>query len=483
MENTNNTGETRELSLLAALIPIISIVAIMGMAVLIYGAEPHIPLILCTAIAAIVGLTHGFEWKDLQKAFIDSVATGLESMVLLALMGGLVAMWIISGTVPAMVYYGLQIINPSFFLVTCCALCGIVSMACGSSWTTAATIGVALMGIGTGLGVNPALTAGSIISGVYFGDRLSPMSDFTNLTSAVTKVNLFDHIRHMLYTSIPAFALALILYLIVGLRYSSTGTDMEIVDNMRTVLAANFTLSPWLLLPPILVIAMVIFRIPAIPGMLGGIILGCFFYVIFQGGSSIGIKESIGTMLDCINYGASIVTGDEYIDALLNRGGIQGMMGTISLMMFALSFGGMLEKIGSLKTISKYLLKAVKSTGSLVLITIVSCICCNILTGDVYISIMVPGRMYEDEYKRQGLSMKNLSRALEDGACVSSSLVPWNACGAYMSATLGVGCFAYAPYAFSNLITPIVSIIFAFAGITMVKMTEEEKALAGKKLA
>ena len=241
------------LSLFAALIPIISIVVIMCVAVLLFGAEPHIPLIVCTVIAAIVGIVHGHKWGDLQRAFLKSVASGLDAVILLALMGGLVSTWIISGTVPAMVYYGLKIINPSIFLVTSCALCALVSLACGSSWTTAATIGIALMGIGTGLGVNPAMTAGSVISGVYFGDRLSPMSDFTNLTSAVTGVNLFDHIRHMVYTSVPALILALLIYLVLRLG-SVHGQDVGIVNSMRTVLAANFNISPWLLLPPVLVI-------------------------------------------------------------------------------------------------------------------------------------------------------------------------------------------------------------------------------------
>jgi len=451
MSKEKQDRPVRPLSLFAALIPIISIVIIMCIAVLLFGAEPHIPLILCTAIAAIVGVVHGHKWVDLQNAFLKSAASGLEAVMLLALMGGLVATWIVSGTVPAMVYYGLTIITPSIFLLTSCTLCALISLACGSSWTTAATIGIALMGIGTGLGVNPAMTAGSIISGIYFGDRLSPMSDFTNLSSAVTGVNLFDHIRHMIYTSVPALGLALIIYLVLGLG-STHGQDTAIVDSMRTVLAANFNITPWLLLPPALVILMVVFRVPAIPGMIGGIALGCIMYVLFQGGAG-GWKETVDTLLNCINYGASITTGDEYIDSLLNRGGIQGMMGTISLMLFALSYGGMLDEIGSVKTISTYLLKAVKKTGSLVLATIATCICCNALTGDVYISIVLPARMYEDEYRRQGLSMKNLSRALEDGACVSSCLFPWNACGAYMTSTLGVSSFVYAPFAFANLLT------------------------------
>ena len=471
----------KPLSLFAALIPIISIIVVMLVAVLRFGAEPHIPLILCTGIAAIVGIAHGHKWADLQKAALKSVTSGLEAVLILALMGGLVATWIISGTVPAMVYYGLEIIHPKIFLFASCALCALVSLACGSSWTTAATIGIALMGIGTGLGVNPALTAGAVISGVYFGDRLSPMSDFTNLTSAVTRVNLFDHIRHMLPTSVPALALALLIYLILGLG-AVHGQDTAIVDSMRTTLEANFNLNPFLLLPPVLVILMVVFRVPAIPGMVGGIALGCIMYILFQGGGG-DWAAAAENLLNSINYGASIITGDQYIDSLLNRGGIQGMMGTISLMIFALAFGGVLDEIGSSRTISVYLLKAVRKTGSLVLLTIATCICCNALTGDVYVSIVLPNQMYGDEFKRQGLSTTNLSRALEDGACVSSCLFPWNACGAYMTATLGVNSFVYAPFAFANLFTPVISVIFGFTGFTMTKMTPEERRQAAAELA
>ena len=473
----------KPLSLFAALLPIIALIVFMSVAVLVYGADPHIPLLLGTIVVAIVGLIHGFTWKDLEKSMIDSIASALDAILILTLMGPLVASWIISGTVPAMVYYGLEIINPSFFLVTSCALCCIVSLACGSSWTTAATLGIALMGIGNGLGINPAMTAGSVISGAYFGDRLSPLSDFPNLTSGVPGVNLFEHIRHMIFTSVPALVVSLILYIIVGLRYTPDSVDLSIVNSMRETLAANYNINPFLLIPPLLIVLMVVFKVPAIPGLIGGIALGIVFFLGFQGGAEHGIKEAIGIMIDALNNGVVTTTGDPYIDNLLTRGGIQGMMWTVSLILCALSYGGMLDKIGSLRVLSGYMLKLVKNTGSLVLVTIVSCIFTNAVTGDVYLSVMLPGRMYKDEYDRQGLATKNLSRALEDGGCVSSSLFPWNSCGAYMSSTLGVNSFLYAPYAFVNLLTPVVSIIFAFTGITMTKMTPEERAEAAKRLA
>ncbi|MDL2327703.1 Na+/H+ antiporter NhaC [Ruminococcaceae bacterium OttesenSCG-928-A11] len=473
----------KKLSLFAALIPILALVLVMGVAVLVYGADPHVPLFLCTIVAAIVGLAHGQKWKDLEQAMVDSVNSAMGPIIILILMGPLVAIWIISGTVPAMVYYGLKILNPTFFLVASCILCCIVSLASGSSWTTAATVGIALMGIGSGLGIPPAMTAGSIVSGAYFGDKMSPLSDTTNLAPAVTGVNIFDHIRHMVYTTAPALVLSLIIYLILGLNYSSDTMDAGVVQSMSDTLAANYNINLFLLIPPILVILMVVFRVPAIPGMIGGIVLGIIFYVLFQGGAAGGAKEAFGTVIDVLNYGSVTETGHELLDNLLTRGGIQGMMWTISLIFCALAYGGMVDKIGSLGTISSYLLRFAKSTGSLVLVTVVSCIFTNAITGDLYLSIMIPGRMYKDEFKKRGLSAKNLSRCLEDGGTMSSSMFPWNSCGAYMSSTLGVATFAYVPFTFVNLLTPIISIIYGYTGFTMAKMTDEEKAQAAKELA
>lgn len=399
----------KKLSIFAALIPILSLVVIMSVAVLVYGQDPHIPLFLCSIIAAIVGAAHGYKWKFLESAITGSISSAMDAIIVLLLMGPLVASWIACGTVPAMVYYGLKILNPAYFLVTSCLLCSIVSLASGSSWTTVATVGIALMGIGAGLGISPAMTAGSIVSGAYFGDKLSPLSDISNLTAAVTGANLFDHIRHMLYTSVPSLILGLIIYFIIGLRFSSGEMDTSIVQSMSDTLAASFYISPILLIPPILIIFMVIFRVPATPGLVGGIAIGCVFYMVFQGGTTVGMKESFGQILDFLNYGAVTDTGDVFIDTLLTRGGIQGMMWTISLILCALAYGGLLDKLGCLQEISIYLLKFAKNTGSLVLVTVVSCIFTNAITGDVYLSIMLPGRMYEDEYKRRGLDVRNLS--------------------------------------------------------------------------
>ena len=319
MNSNQSAQEPRALPLPVALLPILALVLIMGSAVLLFGADPHVPLLMSTVVSVIIGLIYGHKWKDIQSRIIESVSSVSETVLILMLIGGLVAMWIVSGTVPAMVYYGLKVINPSFFLVTSCALCCIVSVACGSSWTTAATVGIALMGIGAGLGINPAMTAGSVVSGSFFGDRLSPLSDITNLTSAVTKVNLFEHIRHMIYTSAPALILAMIIYFFLGLQYSSDSMDMSTIHSMQQTLAANFDLNPILLLPPVLVVLMVVFRVPAIPGLAGGIALGGVFFIFFQGGLQMGFSASFQTIIECINYGAVVETGDAFIDGLLTR--------------------------------------------------------------------------------------------------------------------------------------------------------------------
>ena len=470
------TAKTKkELSLPMALLPIVCLIVFMIIAVSNWGAGPHVPLLFGSVIAGIVGVAHGYRWTDIEEHFMKVINTATLAMVILMLMGALVGMWVKSGTVPAMVYYGLKILKPSIFPFTSCLLCGIVAIATGSSWTTAATVGVALMGIGSGLGISPALTAGTIISGAYFGDRLSPLSDFTNLASGITGVNLFDHIRHMLYTSIPAYVLALIIYFIIGLRYSSDSVDTQLVDEISQSILDNFNVNPLLLIPPIFVVCMVFLKIPTIPGMMLATGVGMLFYILFQRDASETAIDTFGTIISSLNDGVEMETGNEIVDNLVNRGGIQAMMWTVSLVFCAMTFGGILEAIGAMEAITKKLLKLVRGNGSLVAVTIISSIFTNAVTGDVYLSMIIPGKMYKDEYRKRRLATENLSRALEDGGCVSSCLFPWNSCGAYMTATLGVNSFAFLPFAFANLLTPIISIIFATIGFSMTKMSDEEK--------
>lgn len=371
-----------------------------------------------------------------------------------------------------MIYYGLQILSPAVFLPSAAILCAIISVATGSAWTTAGTVGIALLGVGQGLGMPLPLVAGTIISGAYFGDKMSPLSDSTNLAAAVTEVKLFDHIGHMLKTTSVSFIIALILYTFVGMRYSSSSLDTFQINQLLDALKQHFHISPILLLPPILVISIVIMKVPAIPGLLCGGILGGIFAVIFQ-------NSSLSDVILVSHYGFNSKSGFEAMDSLLSRGGLDSMMYTVSLIIVAMCFGGVIEKIKVLEVIAEKLLIFTKTRGSLVLTTALSSIFCNFTMADQYLAIVVPGRMFRKSYEEKNLKLKNLSRVLEDSGTLTSSLVPWSTCGAFMLTTLGVHPFAYLPFAFLNLINPIVSIIYGYSGFTMEKDDdiENEKEL------
>lgn len=349
-----------------------------------------------------------------------------------------------------MIYYGLQILSPAVFLPSAAILCAIISVATGSAWTT----------------------AGTIISGAYFGDKMSPLSDSTNLAAAVTEVKLFDHIGHMLKTTSVSFIIALILYTFVGMRYSSSSLDTFQINQLLDALKQHFHISPILLLPPILVISIVIMKVPAIPGLLCGGILGGIFAVIFQ-------NSSLSDVILVSHYGFNSKSGFEAMDSLLSRGGLDSMMYTVSLIIVAMCFGGVIEKIKVLEVIAEKLLIFTKTRESLVLTTDLSSIFCNFTMADQYLAIVVPGRMFRKSYEEKNLKLKNLSRVLEDSGTLISSLVPWSTCGAFMLTTLGVHPFAYLPFAFLNLINPIVSIIYGYSGFTMEKDDdiESEKEL------
>lgn len=465
--------EVKEMSLGIAVLPIICLLICMGVTVVVYGEDPQVPLVVSAIFTALLGAKMGHTWRDMESVIIRAIGNLIQTVLILTIVGMLIAIWIMCGTVPTMIYYGLKILNPSIFLVASCVMCCIVSLATGSSWTTAATVGVALIGVGTGLGVPQAMSAGCIISGAYFGDKMSPLSDTTNLAPAIAGANLFDHIRHMVYTTGPSLIIALILYGVLGSRYSAQDLDYTQIEGILTTLSSNFNINLFLFIPPILVIAIVVLKIPAIPGMISGVVLGCVFYVLFQAPPG-GFHEALGNIIHGLNNGYVSETGNAMVDELLTRGGIQAMGWTISLIFCALTYGGLLERIGSLEVIATTLLKIAKSVGSLVALTVLSCIFTNFLTGDQYLSIMLPGKMFKDAFRRKGLASKNLSRCLEDGGTLSSPLFPWNACGAFMGGTLGVHSFVYLPYCFLNLINPIVSIVYGFLGITMAKLSAEE---------
>lgn len=453
--------EGRQARLWEALLPVATLIIFLALNIKLYGGEPHIPLVLGTVVAAIVGICLGYPWKSIEEGMVQGIVISLKAVLILLIIGVLIGTWIASGVVPIMIFYGLKLLTPEIFLIAACIICSIISLATGSSWTTAGTVGVALVGVGQGLGVHPGMVAGAIISGAYFGDKMSPLSDTTNLSPAVAGAELFDHIRHMVYTTLPALIIALILYAFLGFKGTGKGeVSSEEISLILNTIESGFNLNPLLLLPPVLVIFMVVFRIPALPALLGGAALGGILGMIFQG-------MSMGDVFAVAKDGYAATTGVSDVDRLLSRGGMVGMMNTIALILCAMSFGGVMEKTGMLMVIANTILKLAKSTGSLVASTVATCITMNIIAPDQYLSIVVPGRMYRNAFEKANLHPKNLSRCLEDAGTLSSPLVAWNTCGVYMFGALGVSPFVYLPFAFLNLATPIISMFYGFTGWTM----------------
>ena len=460
----------RKANLTEAIISMLAVITFLGFGLFVFGADPQIPLILgCIFIASMGVFRLKFSWSDLEESILDTIMKGMQAILILLVVGMLIGTWILSGIVPSMIYYGLDILSPSIFLVATTIICSIVSISTGSSWTTVGTIGIALVGIGQTLGMPLQIIAGAIISGAYFGDKMSPLSDTTNLAPAMAGTNLFDHIKHMLYSTVPAFLISLILYGIIGFKYSGQSIDSTQINIMKDTLLSSFnTLSPILLIAPALVILMVVLKVPALPGLLIGTLLGGFMAIIFQG-------SSVGDVINVMHYGYLSETGVSLVDDLLSRGGLDSMLWTVSLILCALSLGGMLEKTGILDAIATAVLKIAKGTFGVVFATISTCIFTNIVIGDQYLAIVVPGTMYKDEFRKRNLAPQNLSRALEDSATVTSPLIPWNTCGAYMMATLGVSPILYLPFAFFNILTPIISLTLAATGISMTKLNENNK--------
>ncbi|MEL3959841.1 Na+/H+ antiporter NhaC [Lysinibacillus endophyticus] len=459
----------KEIPLFWALLPLLIMIATMIITIIFLEQGPHIPLIVGTTVAALVAWKQGFKWVELEEMMYKGIKLALPAIVIIILVGLVIGSWIGGGIVGTMIYYGLQIITPSFFLVTITLICIVVSLAIGSSWSTMGTIGVAGMGIGLSMGIPAPIIAGAVISGAYFGDKMSPLSDTTNLASGLTNTDLFEHIKHMFYTTIPGILIALIVYGIIGMNYKESNIDTASIQQTLSVLEESFTISPWLLLIPVAVIVLVALKVPAIPSLVIGILLGTLSQVIIQG-------DTLAQAIASLQSGYVIETGNEMVDNLFNRGGLDSMMYTVSMTLVAMTFGGILEYSGMLQSIMNQIIKLAKSTGSLIATTILACFTTNATCSEQYISIVVPARMFASTYRKKGLHSKNLSRALEDGGTLTSVFIPWNTCGVFILGTLGVGAMEYAPYAVVNYVVPILSIIYAFIGFTIQKLSEEEIA-------
>lgn len=448
------------------------LIAVMAVSIIVYEQNPHIPMLIGTFFSVLIAFRIGFSWEEIEKSMFDGIYQALQAVIILAIIGVLIGTWLVSGVVPSMIYYGLAILKPSIFLVATVLICSVTSLATGTSWGTAGTIGIALMGISTGLGIPAPLAAGAIISGAYFGDKMSPLSDTTNLAPAVSGTDVFTHVKAMVPSTVISYLITLVAFLVIGFNYGSGNSDVSSIIAIREGIAANFTVSPLLLIPPLAVILAMAFKMPAIPGITIGIVAGGILGALIQG-------ADLGSLLTAAYDGYESTTGIAMIDELLTAGGLMGMMYSISLTIIAMMFGGIMEKTGQLEVIVDAILKRVKSVGGLVATTVLTCIFSNATMPEQYIAIVVPGRMYATSYKEKGLHPKLLSSTLEGAGTVTSPLIPWNTCGAFMYSVLGVTAFEYAPFAIFNYLMPIVVVIFGFMGLYIYKIKDDPHTVIG----
>lgn len=480
-----NGASIRIPSLAQSLAPIFLLVLLLSMSIWLFGADSsqganQVALTLTAAFAALIAIYNGERWPDILEAIVSGISTAMSAILILLAIGALIGTWSISGTVPAMIYYGVQLLSPSIFYPTACVICALVSVSIGSSWTTAGTIGIGLMGIAQGLGLSPEITAGAVISGAYFGDKMSPLSDTTNLAPAVAGTELFTHIWHMVYTTGPSFLIALAGFTLVGFLGAGPAGEVAL-GTLPDVLAANFNLSLWTLVPLVVVLGLAIARYHALPVLLFGALLGAVFAMVLQpevvaayggaGDIGRGLAMLKGAWISLFD-GYVAQTGNEVVDDLLSRGGMSSVLTTIWLVISALTLGAVLEHGGMLQRIIQGVIRAAKSTGSLIAAVIATSIGTNIVTGDQYIAIVLPGRMFRAEFRRRRIKARNLSRTIEDAGTLTSPLIPWNTCGAYMAATLGVATLAYLPWCFLNLVNPFVAMLLGFRGITIETVPE-----------
>ena len=458
--------EKRDPYVWESLVSILGLIIFISLAILRFETDAHVPILLGVFVAAIIGLRAGFSWKDIETGMLNGITNSLQAIVILLIIGILIGVWILSGVVPTLLYYGLKILHPSIFLPATLIICSITSLATGSSWGTAGTIGIALIGVGEGLGFPLPLVAGAVLSGAYFGDKMSPLSDTTNMAPGMVGTDLYTHIKHMSYTTGVSYAITLVIEILLSFFYGGGQANLESVNQILSGIDAQFSVNPLLLIPPAIVMVLAFKRIPAVPGIVIGILTAGILGAVFQG-------NDFGGLLSAAYGGYTSNTGVEAVDNLLTKGGLESMMYTVSLVICAMMFGGIMEKTNQLRVVVAVILKKAQSTGSLITATILTAIGSNLILCDQYMSIVMTSKMYAQSYTDKGLHPKNLSRAVEDSATVTANLVPWNSGGAYMTATLGVPTIAYLPFNFFCWISPIVSMLYGWFNITIDPMDEE----------
>jgi len=468
-----NIVENRELSLWEALIPVFALVIMLFYNVFfVFGDDAlsgsnQFILLLGAAVAAIVGFYNKVSYKQMMDEVAENVKSTSGAILILLMVGALAGTWLISGIIPTMIYYGLQILNPTIFLAASVIICAIISIATGSSWTTSATVGIALIGIGETLGISLGMTAGAVLSGAYFGDKMSPLSDTTNLAPAMAGATLFEHIKYMAITTVPTVTIALIVFIIIGLNIDTTGTP-DISDKLSSINGA-FNITPWLFLVPVIVIVLIIKKTPPLIALLVGTLLGAVAAILVQpdivmtiaGAENLTFDSAYKGVMNAMTVDTAVETSSAELNELFTAGGMAGMLGTIWLIICAMVFGGVMDAIGALSRISAALLNLASSTFGLFASTVASCLALNVTASDQYLAIVVPGKMFKKAYEDKGLAPENLSRTLEDSGTVTSVLVPWNTCGAYQSGVLGVSVAEYFFYAIFNWLSPFMTLLFA----------------------
>ncbi len=479
----------KEPALWQAFMPILVLILLLSTNVILFESEAtngpnQIAMLLAAGVAGLISFSLGYRWDEIEVSIIKSISSAMGAILILMVIGSLSGTWLLSGIVPAMIYYGLKILNPTIFLFAACMVCCIVSLATGSSWSTVATVGIALLGIGKTLGIPEPVIAGAIISGSYFGDKMSPLSDTTNLAPAMAGTDLFTHVRYMVNTTAPTLAITFVIFLVWGFTLDTTFSGTETGAVLQSI-EKTFNLTPLLFIVPALVILMIVRKVPALPALLVGSILGGICAVIFQpqiinqisGIEGNFLKSSFMAVMKSMAIDTSIQTDNAMITKLLSSGGMYGMMNTIWLITCAMTFGGVMESCGLLKKIAEQIIKFANSTGSLVASTAATCIFFNLTASDQYMAIAVPGRMYADTYRKRGYKPELLSRTLEDAGTVTSVLIPWNTCGATQSKVLGVSTWAYAPYCFFCIISPLMTVFQAYINYKIRRLSDDDKAI------
>ncbi|WP_353406773.1 Na+/H+ antiporter NhaC [Pseudoteredinibacter isoporae] len=469
-------------SMLDSVLSVLLLVVLLASSVYLFGTESsyggnQAALSIAAFVVSLIGLKNGIPWREIEASIIGGVSTSISAILILLLVGALVGSWVLSGTIPALVYWGGSLLDPALFYMSACILCAMISISVGSSWTTAATMGVGLIGVSLSLDLSPEVTAGAIISGAYFGDKMSPLSETTNMASAVTGVDLFTHIKHMMWTTVPSMLIAIVYFYVLGMSADVSMVDAKVKENL-SLIEEHFYIGFPVFLPIVVVLFLSIKGVPALASIALGVLSGILTAVVFQGSALQGMSTAssdvyfmgyLASIFHTMSNGYQVETGSELVNSLLNRGGMSSMLNTVWLIVVAMVYGAVLERVGIMKVILKLIIDKSKSTGSLIFSTLLTCLGINLLTGDQYMAITLSGRMYKLEFKKRHLKPESLSRTVEDSATITSPLIPWNTCGAYMSATLGVVTLSYLPHCIFNILCPVMSCLFGYTGFKVSK--------------